>query len=51
MLGRDEWVLAGENQAQFDAAPVQSGGNWAKLDCFRTGSDDDVDTRTGQPSP
>ena len=46
-----ERVLAGEDQPQGQAAAAQRLGDRCKLDGFRTGSDDKVDTLDGQPSP
>jgi hypothetical protein len=51
MLGRPQGVLAGEDQAHGEPAPGQGSDDGRKLDRFWTGSDNDVDTRTGQPSP
>jgi hypothetical protein len=44
-------MLAGQGQARREAAICQCGGDWRKLDSFWAGSDNEVDTRTGQPSP
>ena len=46
-----ERMLAGQNQARRQGASAKRCGDRCKLDCFWTGSDNDVDTRTGQPSP
>ena len=44
-------MLAGENQTRRQSAGAQGGRDRRKLDGFWTGSDNDVDTLTGQPSP
>jgi hypothetical protein len=51
VLSGVQGVLAGENQARRKAALLQGGGYGRKLDRFWTGSDNEVDTRTKQPSP
>ena len=51
MIGGIQRVLSGENQARLQAATVQCGGYGRKLDGFWTGPDNEVDTRTMQPSP
>jgi len=51
VLGRVKGVLTGEDQARRQATALQCGGNGRKLDRFWTSSDNEVDTRTKQPSP
>ena len=51
MLSGAERMLAGQDQAWRQAAGGQGGGYGRKLDRFWTGSNDKVDTRTGQASP
>jgi hypothetical protein len=51
MLRRIQRVLSGEDKARRQAAARQCGGYGRKLDRFWTGSDNEVDTRTIQPSP
>jgi hypothetical protein len=51
VLGAAKRVLAGQDQARRQAATGQCDGYGRKLDRFWTGSDNEVDTRTMQPSP
>ena len=51
VVGRAQRVLAGEDQTRRKAAAAERGRDRRKLDGFWTGPDNDVDTRTGQPSP
>ena len=51
MLIGTKRMLAGKDQARLEPAAAQGSGDRCKLDCFWASSDDNVDTRTGQPSP
>jgi len=51
MFGGAERMLPRQKQTQLQATAAKRGGDRCKFDRFWTGSDDEVDTRTGQPSP
>jgi len=51
VLGGVQGMLACQDQTLREAATCQCGGYGRKLDRFWAGSNDEVDTRTGQPSP
>ena len=51
MLKRVDAMLPGQDDARRPSPLRQGGGDGGQFDCFRTGSDDEVDTLAAQPSP